>query len=64
ACLKRAERYGEGTRRAARVRPESVRCERVDGDVWLNFALPKGAYATVLVEELTKTRGPGLRLDS
>ena len=64
ACLKRAEKYGEGTRRAARVRPESPRCERVEGDVWLSFGLPKGAYATVLVEELTKSRGLGLALDT
>jgi tRNA pseudouridine13 synthase len=64
ACLKRAEKYGEGTRRAARVRPEAVHCERIQDDLLLSFELPKGAYATVLVEELTKTRGLGLSLDS
>lgn len=63
ACLKRAEKYGEGTRRAARVRPESVQCERIQDDLQLSFDLPKGSYATVLVEELTKTRGLQLSLD-
>lgn len=63
ACLKRAEKYGEGTRRPARVRPEGVHCERIGGDLSLAFDLPKGSYATVLVEELTKTRGLQLTLD-
>lgn len=63
ACLKRAEKYGEGTRRPARVRPEAVHCERIQDDLLLSFELPKGAYATVLVEELTKTRGLALNLD-
>jgi tRNA pseudouridine13 synthase len=57
ACLARAGKFGEGTRRAVRVRPERVRCTRRDGDLVLEFDLPRGSYATVLVEELTKTRG-------
>lgn len=63
-CLKRAEKYGEGTRRVARVRPEAVRCERDGADLVLHFSLPKGSYATVLLEELTKTRGLALSLDT
>ncbi|HEX6241670.1 MAG TPA: tRNA pseudouridine(13) synthase TruD, partial [Polyangiales bacterium] len=63
ACLKRAEKYGEGTRRAARVRPLGAHCERIETDLLLRFELPKGSYATVLVEELTKTRGLALASD-
>ena len=63
ACLARAERFGEGTRRVARVRPSDASCRREGGDLLLDFGLPKGSYATVLVEELTKTRGLALSED-
>ena len=63
ACLARAERFGEGTRRVARVRPSDVHCAREGDDLLLEFGLPKGSYATVLVEELTKTRGLALSED-
>jgi tRNA pseudouridine13 synthase len=56
ACLARAGKFGEGTRRALRVRPERVECERQHADLVLQFDLPRGSYATVLVEELTKSR--------
>lgn len=63
ACLARAERFGEGTRRVARVRPSEVQWRRDGADLQLEFGLPKGSYATVLVEELTKTRGLSLNED-
>jgi len=52
----RVERFGEGTRRPARVRPDQVSVERAGPDLLLNFGLPRGAYATELVSELLKTR--------
>jgi tRNA pseudouridine13 synthase len=62
--LARAAKYGEGTRRVARVRPDGAHVVRSDGDLELAFSLPKGSYATVLVEELTKTRGLRLSEDA
>jgi tRNA(Glu) U13 pseudouridine synthase TruD len=51
-----------GGRRSLRVRPEDVSLER-DGDALaLRFRLPRGSYATVLLEEVfaapDDTRGP------
>ena len=54
--LARVERFGEGTRRPARVRPDQVSMERAGPDLVLEFGLPRGAYATELVSELLKTR--------
>jgi tRNA pseudouridine13 synthase len=54
AHFARVKKYGEGTRRVARVRPTNVSCERDGDDLRLGFNLPKGAYATVLVGELMK----------
>jgi tRNA pseudouridine13 synthase len=64
AQLARAAKYGEGTRRVARVRPDGARVVRTGSDLELTFSLPKGSYATVLVEELTKTRGLQLNEDA
>ena len=55
--LERVKKYGEGARRVGRVRPERCSCTRVDGDLMLEFTLPSGSYATVLVSELTKRHG-------
>ena len=52
----RVARFGEGTRRPARVRPRGVETVRDGDDLVLSFTLPKGSYATVLIAELTKTR--------
>ena len=41
-----------GARRALRVRPEAVGVERVREGLRLDFTLPPGSYATVLVAEL------------
>jgi tRNA pseudouridine13 synthase len=57
ACLARTGKIGEGTRRALRVRPERASCVRQGTDLVLEFDLPRGSYATALVEELTKSRG-------
>jgi tRNA pseudouridine13 synthase len=56
AHLERVERFGEGTRRPARVRPSQVSISRAGEDLWLEFGLPRGAYATELVSELFKQR--------
>jgi len=62
-ALARSEKLGEGTRRVARVRPGEVEWSREGADLRLQFTLPKGSYATVLVEELTKRRGLTLSED-
>jgi len=42
-----------GTRRPLRIRPEDASCESAgEGALALEFTLPAGSYATVLVEEL------------
>lgn len=53
----RVQKYGEGTRRPARVRLDEVTTRREGDDVVLSFTLPKGSYATVLLAELTKAHG-------
>lgn len=57
ACFARAKKLAEGTRRPLRVRPTEVRLVRQDAHLTLSFELPKGAYATSLVAEITKSRG-------
>jgi tRNA pseudouridine13 synthase len=59
--LSRVERFGEGTRRPARVRPDQVSMQRAGADLVLEFGLPRGAYATELVSELLKTRDLSLQ---
>ena len=55
--LEGVKRYGEGTRRPARVPVQHTSVARDGDDLVLSFALPKGSYATVLISELTKTQG-------
>ncbi len=62
--LSRVERFGEGTRRPARVRPEQISMKRAGPDLVLEFGLPRGAYATELVSELLKTRDLSLGEES
>ncbi len=57
------KKFGEGTRRTARVRPDNFEIERDDTDLLLRFELPKGSYATVLVSELLKVRAINLTDD-
>ncbi len=47
-----------GTRRYAWIFPEDVEGQYKDSDAWfeLHFTLPKGAYATVLLEEIAKRK--------
>jgi tRNA pseudouridine13 synthase len=56
-ALARHAKYGEGTRRSARVRPLDCSCEldRQAGALRLAFELPSGAYATTLLREIMKT---------
>lgn len=59
--LKRFGSAGEGTRRVMRVRPDDITLETLDDtSLKLMFTLPKGAYATVLVREITKGEEPNL----
>lgn len=60
AAFERVHKAGEGTRRVARVRPTQLELGAGPAGLTLAFSLPKGAYATVLVAELTKQRGLGL----
>ncbi|RKF18620.1 tRNA pseudouridine(13) synthase TruD [Alginatibacterium sediminis] len=39
-------------RRANRLRPEQLQWKFEAGDLWLNFSLPKGCYATSVLREL------------
>jgi tRNA pseudouridine13 synthase len=54
ALLKRLGRLGQGTRRAARLRPIDPELRRHDDDLTIAFTLPRGAYATVVLRELLK----------
>jgi tRNA pseudouridine13 synthase len=56
-CFERARKLAEGTRRPARARPEAVTMAREGSDLCLDFQLPRGAYATTLVAEITKSHG-------
>jgi tRNA pseudouridine13 synthase len=49
-----------GSRRVARVRPSEVQVQAWEAGVQLAFALPKGAYATIVLRELLKTEQPEL----
>jgi tRNA pseudouridine13 synthase len=44
----------DGSRRAARVFPRDVEVEATEETLRLRFRLPKGAYATVVMREITK----------
>ncbi len=53
----------EGARRAYAVRPGTVDVSGEGPDVWFSFSLPKGSYATVLLDEVRKgPRAPSLPL--
>jgi tRNA pseudouridine13 synthase len=50
--LAAVQKSGEGSRRVARVRPGEARATPDPDGVWLEFTLPAGAYATVVLREL------------
>jgi tRNA pseudouridine13 synthase len=52
--LDRMGKLAAGTRRVIRVRPEDASLAREDGDVILTMTLPKGTYATTVLDELFK----------
>ena len=52
--LGRHAKYGEGTRRAARVRPVDCQVCAEQDAVAVAFVLPPGAYATAVLREVTK----------
>jgi len=45
---------GEGTRRVMRIRPQDAVLRLEEGDLYLEFTLKKGAYATVIAREIMK----------
>jgi tRNA pseudouridine13 synthase len=65
AALNELGRHAPGTRRDLLVRPEawSVTDDAAAGRLRLEFELPAGSYATVLVRELTRAIEPGPRSD-
>lgn len=62
ACLEKETELREGLeragmeldRRALRVRVEGLQVTPEGGDLWLEFGLPAGSYATVLLDQLVK----------
>ena len=56
--LAKVRRHGPGTRRSVRVRPDKVRVEAVAGAAVLEFTLPSGSYATILIREILKRDAP------
>jgi len=51
-----------GARRALRVRPDNARVREFPGGFWLDFELPPGSYATVLIRAVLGEEpevGPG-----
>lgn len=52
--LERHAAHGEGTRRVARVRPDDATVETEPDALVLRFALPSGAYATMVLREVCK----------
>ena len=53
-ALSRMGKLGAGTRRVVRIVPKDLHAELDDGVLTLRFFLPKGAYATNLLEEIFK----------
>jgi len=51
--------HQKGIRRSLRIRLEEARADWWEGVLILAFALPKGSYATTVVEEILKTRWNG-----
>jgi tRNA pseudouridine13 synthase len=56
-AMSRLRKLLPGTRRVARIRPGGLRVERYAQGIELEFSLPKGAYATVILRELLKDDG-------
>lgn len=52
--LERLGRFGRGTRRAVRVRPQDLTLAETEDGFTLRFSLPAGSYATVVLREIFK----------
>lgn len=52
--LAAVQRYGAGTRRLVRVRPSHISLSHSNDQASIEFALPSGSYATVVVREILK----------
>lgn len=56
--IKRCKTYKIfGIRRPLRVFPQKVNIHMQDDNILLNFTLPSGSYASILIEQLQKTVG-------
>jgi tRNA pseudouridine13 synthase len=53
-ALARHAKYGEGTRRSARIRPTQCEVDCEGDALRLRFELPSGAYATTVLREIMK----------
>jgi tRNA pseudouridine13 synthase len=53
-ALRKGKGETEGARRAYAVSPGAVEVATEGQDVWLSFSLPRGSYATVLLDEVMK----------
>jgi tRNA pseudouridine13 synthase len=63
SALRVGKALTEGARRAYAVRPGAVEAKVEGPDIILSFCLPRGSYATVLLDEVMKggaAAGPGL----
>lgn len=56
-ALRRLARLAPGTRRLARIVPADLRVEITGASARVSFSLPAGAFATVVLDELTHTEG-------
>jgi tRNA pseudouridine13 synthase len=53
-AFKKGKGETEGARRAFAVPVGALEAQHEGRDVWLNFRLPRGSYATVLLDEVMK----------
>lgn len=63
-ALRKGKGETEGARRAYAVPLQALEASVEGRDIWLSFRLPKGSYATVLLDEVMKGEARGLDLES
>lgn len=60
-ALAELARHAPGTRRDLLIDPQGCAVSEGDGRIWLDFELPAGSYATMVVRELTRRDDGGER---